>query len=103
MGTYKQQDAEEFWSSFMNALAKLPKLTQQIPGSTLVDQLFSGEMLDTYERCDDPTEKQVKSSTFRKLGLNIDKEVNHLNESFELVRLPPLQGKGFVTDDLGSV
>jgi len=81
---YQQQDAEEFWSAFMNALGKLNKLPATLPGANLVDQLFGGELTDTFERVDDPTDKQVKKSTFRKLALNITGTTNHLAESFEL-------------------
>jgi len=82
-GGYQQQDAEEFWGVFMNALSKLPKLPQ-LPGNDFVDQMFGGELTDTFTRVDDPTDSQVKKTLFKKLQLNIDISINHLNSAFEL-------------------
>lgn len=69
----------------MNALAKLPKLEGNVPGSNFADQVFGGEMTDTFERIDDTSDRSVKKSSFKKLALNIDGSINHMFESLELV------------------
>jgi len=87
-GHYSQQDADEFWQTFLQVLAKLPRLEGQgrenLEGDNIVDQLFRGEMEEEYTRADDENDKIKKSVTFTKLSCNIDGSIKHLSESLAL-------------------
>jgi hypothetical protein len=58
-----------------------------MPGENAIEQLFGGEMEEEYLRADDPSDKVIKSSSFKKLACNIDGTVKHLSESFALVAI----------------
>jgi len=87
-GYYSQQDAEEFWSAFLQSLNSLPRLEgegkENMDGENAIDQLFCGEMEDEYLRADDSSDKVIKTSKWKKIGCNIDGNTKHLSESLRL-------------------
>jgi len=83
-GKLKQHDAEEFYTQFLTCMRKLPPITNSIPGNNLVEQLFTGEMVEEM-RCLESDAEPVTSNTitFEKLPCHIGNETNSFTFSLE--------------------
>jgi len=67
-GKYCQQDAEEFWTQFLNCLRRLPKLpnSDHLHGRNLIEQLFEMELkeeLTCTENPDEPKTSNIATTT----------------------------------------
>jgi len=83
-GKPKQHDAEEFWTLLLQCLRKLPPLKNGLSANNLVEQLFSGEMVEEL-KCEDTEEEPptFKSSTFEKLPCHISNEISTLYQGLD--------------------
>jgi len=89
-GVYMQQDAEECWTqitlSLGQKLAKIGASSDDKPSanSSVVSQLFGGEMISSLGNEENPEEaKIVKTEPFHKLSCHISKETNFLLEGLK--------------------
>ena len=76
-GGFKQQDAEECWTTLMSMMVT------QLPGE-LMNKMFMGEMTETMRCLEAPEEEPtVRSSSFAKLTCPVNAEVNFLLQGLE--------------------